>query len=82
MNKNIHQRGCQPDPIACTQTFHSPGCTVHVHFPDISDEENERRMKLIKKSAAELIKEKIKLDRERERKHKELEYYEEKTKQR
>jgi hypothetical protein len=43
------------------QTFIYPNAIVRVHFPDISDEENERRMKKIYKSAAELLKERKEL---------------------
>ena len=68
MGANKRKRGRKPDPIAYTKTHYYPNAIVHVRFPDISDEENERRMKLIKQSAAELVKEKIKADRERERK--------------
>ena len=46
------------------KTFTYSNVTVRVHFPDISDEENERRMKLIKKAATELLKEKVRADRE------------------
>lgn len=71
----------QPDPIAYTKTYTYPNAIIRVHFPDISDEENERRMKRVKATAAELIKEKIKLDRERERKRKELQEHETKVNQ-
>lgn len=46
------------------KTFTYPNVIVRVHFPDISDEENERRMKLIKKAATELLKEKVRAERE------------------
>lgn len=42
------------------ETFVYPNMTVRVHYADISDDENERRMKKIEKSAAELLKEVIK----------------------
>lgn len=41
---------------ANTKTFTYPNAIVRVHFADISDEENERRMKIIKKAAMELLK--------------------------
>lgn len=37
-----------------TMTF--PGMTVRVHFPDITQEERERRMQAIHRSAANLLK--------------------------
>lgn len=43
-----------------TRTFIYPNAKVRVHFADISDEENERRMKKIHKAAEELLKERIK----------------------
>lgn len=43
------------------QTFIYPNAIVRVHFPNISDEENERRMKKIYKAAAELLKERKEL---------------------
>lgn len=39
------------------ETFTYPNAIVRVHFPDLSEEENNRRMKLIKKATAELLKE-------------------------
>lgn len=36
-----------------------PNAIVRVHFPDISDEEQARRMKYIRKAAEEVIKESI-----------------------
>ena len=39
------------------KTFTYPNAIVRVHFPDLSDEENNKRMKKIHKAAAELLKE-------------------------
>lgn len=39
------------------RVFEYPGWTIRVHIPDISDEENERRMKAVRKSAEALLKE-------------------------
>ena len=39
------------------RTYTYPNAIVRVHFPDITAEENERRMKLLYKAAAELLKE-------------------------
>lgn len=39
------------------QTFIYPNAVVRVHFPDLSDEENQRRMRKIEKAAIELLKE-------------------------
>ena len=36
-----------------------PNMTVRVHYPDISDEENERRMKKLHDAAADILKEEI-----------------------
>lgn len=39
------------------KVFEYPNMIVRVHIPDISDEENERRMKLVRKAAEALLKE-------------------------
>ena len=39
------------------QTFIYPNMIVRVHFADISEEENNRRISRIKKAATELLKE-------------------------
>lgn len=43
-----------------TITFTYPNAIVRVHFPDLSEEENNKRMKKIQKAASELLKETIK----------------------
>ena len=40
------------------ETFTYPNAIVRVHFPDLTDGENSRRMKKIRKAAEELLKEK------------------------
>lgn len=45
------------------KTFTYPNAIVRVHFPDLSEEENNKRMKKIQKAAAELLKEKINIER-------------------
>ena len=45
------------------KTFTYPNAIVRVHFPDLSDEENNKRMKKIQKAAAELLKETLKKGR-------------------
>lgn len=40
-----------------TKTFEYPNMIVRVHFPDLSEEENNRRMRRIKIAATELLKE-------------------------
>lgn len=40
------------------KTFTYPNVIVRVHFPDLSDEENKKRMKQIHKAATELLKNK------------------------
>ena len=42
-----------------TSVFKYPNMIVRVHFPDISEEENERRMKRIHDAAADVLKEVI-----------------------
>lgn len=42
------------------KTFTYPNMVVRVHFPDLSTEEHNRRMKQIRKAAEDLLKEKIK----------------------
>jgi len=39
------------------KTFTYPNAVVRVHFPDLTDEENKRRMKQIHNAAMELLKE-------------------------
>ena len=39
------------------RVFRYPNMIVRVHFPDISDEENERRMQRIRIAATEVLKE-------------------------
>ena len=39
------------------KTFTYPNAIVRVHFPDLSDEEQNRRMKKIHKATEELLKE-------------------------
>lgn len=40
------------------QVFTYPTAIVRVHFPDITDDENQRRMKRLHKAAEEILKEK------------------------
>lgn len=40
-----------------TKVFTYPNAVVRVHFPDLTEEEQKRRMKQIHKAAAELLKE-------------------------
>ena len=42
-----------------TRVFKYPNAVVRVHFPDISDEENEIRLERIKQSAEQLLREVI-----------------------
>lgn len=39
------------------RVFEYPNMIVRVHIPDISDEENSRRMKAVRKAAEALLKE-------------------------
>lgn len=40
-----------------TRTFTYPNAIVRVHFPDLTDEENKRRMKRLRAAAVEILKE-------------------------
>lgn len=42
-----------------TKTFTYPNAIVRVHFPDLSDEEQKKRMKKIHKAAEELLKDEM-----------------------
>lgn len=46
----------QVDTYKETKVFTYPGWTIRVHIPDLTDEERNRRMKNIEKSAAALLK--------------------------
>ncbi len=53
-----------------SKTFIYPNAIVRVHFPDLTDRENNRRVKNIQKAAEELLKEKIAVEKQRkEKKH-------------
>jgi len=39
------------------RVFEYPNMVVRVHIPDITDEENERRMKAVRRAAEALLKE-------------------------
>lgn len=39
------------------QTFTYPNMVVRVHFPDLAEDENKRRMKRLHQAAAEILKE-------------------------
>ena len=43
------------DTYNVTKTYHFPNAVVRVHFPDISDEEQERRYEEIKRAALALL---------------------------
>lgn len=49
-------RKCQ-DVYSEVRVFEYPNMIVRVHIPDISDEENERRMKQVRKAAEALLRE-------------------------
>lgn len=51
---------CQ-DTYNRTKTYYFPRATIRVHFPDITEEENARRMKQVHKAAADLLKASMKL---------------------
>lgn len=41
------------------RTFTYPNAIVRVHFPDLTDEEQKKRMKKIRKAAEELLKDEV-----------------------
>ena len=45
-----------------SRVFTYPNATVRVHFPDIADSENEKRLQQIKRSAEKLLREIIKAE--------------------
>lgn len=45
----------QADTYKEIKTFTYPDMVIRVHFPDLSDDERQRRMKAIEKAAAALI---------------------------
>ncbi len=45
------------------RTFTYPNAIVRVHIPDLTPEENERRMKAVRKATVDLMKEVIRLER-------------------
>ena len=49
--------GKRQDVYKEVRVFEFPGMIVRVHIPDISEEENARRMKYVRKAAEELLKE-------------------------
>lgn len=46
--------------IRATRTFTYPNMTIRVHFPDITDEERERRMNIIRHAACRVLQEAMK----------------------
>lgn len=44
-----------PSAYKETLVFVYPNAVVRVHIPDIDDEENERRMKLVRRAAEDLL---------------------------
>lgn len=50
-----------------SRVFTYPNATVRVHFPDIADSENEKRLEQIKRSAEKLLREVIEARQAREK---------------
>lgn len=48
-----------------TRTFTYPNAIVRVHFPDLSEEEHKKRMKLLYKATEDLLKEKVRNERKK-----------------
>lgn len=42
-----------------TKTFQFPDAVVRVHFPDLTDEEREKRMRSVRKAAEDILKDKF-----------------------
>ena len=53
--KGDYMRG-QTDTYKETKVFTYPNATVKVHLPDLTEEERNRRFKIIHNAAAELLK--------------------------
>ena len=64
MNQTRTTRWREPDKIAYTETFRTEKAIIRVHYPDISDEENARRKKILEKAMIEFWKDKIRRERE------------------
>lgn len=45
----------QADTYSEVKVFEYPDMTITVHFPDLTDEENERRMKYVEQAAIALV---------------------------
>ena len=48
-----------------SRVFEYPNAIVRVHFPDIAESENEKRIQELKRSAEQILKEVIKAKREK-----------------
>lgn len=48
------------------RVFEYPNAIVRVYIPDISDEENERRMERVRKAAADLLREALKNEKKKD----------------
>ncbi len=55
------------DGIRETKTFTYPNMIVRVHFPDISEEERERRMNIIRQAACRVLQHKNKTERRKQK---------------
>ena len=56
-----------------TRVFTYPNMIVRVHFPDITDEERKRRMKIIRDAAERVLREKMRVERLRAKKNETME---------
>ncbi len=65
MNENKRTRGRQPDKIAYTETIRTKNAIIRVNYPELSEEEKERRIKNLQRAAAKVIKAQIRRERER-----------------
>lgn len=54
-----------PDTYKEIKTFEYPNCIVRVHIPDLTEEERARRMKRIQKAAEALLKEAVRVEKEK-----------------
>lgn len=55
------------DGIRETKTFTYPNMIVRVHFPDISEEERERRMNSIRQAACRVLQHKNMMERRKQK---------------
>lgn len=53
------------DKIAYTETIRTKNAIIRINYPELSEEEKERRIKNLQRAAAKVIKAQIRRERER-----------------